>query len=72
VSGAPDQARTVIGATSARYVVTCDGLNEYRLYGQANGKGLAAMLARGTIPPWLEPLPTKGPLKIYRIRPPRS
>lgn len=69
---APDQARTVIGATSARYVVTCDGLNEYRLYGQANGKGLAAMLARGTIPQWLEPLPTKGPLKIYRIRPPRS
>jgi len=69
---APDQARAVIGATNATYVVTCDGLNEYRLYGEANRKGLAAMLARGTIPDWLEPLPTSGPLKLYRIRPPRS
>jgi hypothetical protein len=69
---APDQARTVIGATSASYVVTCEGLNEYRLYGEANRKGLAALLASETIPDWLEPLPTKGPLKIYRIRPPRS
>lgn len=69
---APDQARAVIGATSARYVVTCDGLNEYRLYGQANRNGLAAQLARGTTPNWLEQLPTRGPLKIYRIRSPRS
>jgi hypothetical protein len=69
---APDQARTVIGATNATYVVTCDGLNEYRLYGEANREGLAAMLARGKIPDWLEPLPTKGPLKLYRITPPRS
>lgn len=69
---APDKARTVIGATSARYVVTCDGLNEYRLYGQANRKGLAAQLAHGATPDWLEQLPTKGPLKIYRVRSPRS
>ena len=62
----------VIGATSARYVVTCDGLNEYRLYAQANRDGLAAQLARGATPDWLDPLPTRGPLKIYRISPPRS
>lgn len=69
---APDQARTVIGGTSATYVVTCDGLNEYRLYAQANRDGLAAQLARGATPDWLDPLPTKGPLKIYRISPPQS
>ncbi|CCW16848.1 Mlr4739 protein [Sphingobium indicum BiD32] len=69
---APDQARSVIEATGARYVVTCDGLNEYRLYGEANRNGLAAQLARGATPDWLEQLPSRGPLKIYRIRPPRS
>lgn len=65
---APDKARAVIGATRATYVVTCAGLNEGGLYAQANPKGLAAMLAKGQTPGWLEPLPGKGPLHIYRIR----
>lgn len=66
---APDQARIVIGQTSARYVVACDGLTEYRLYGQENGKGLAAQLAKGKAPGWLEPVPVEAPLHIWRIRP---
>lgn len=65
----PQKARLVIEGTSARYVVTCDGLNEYRLYERENGSGLAALLVKGSIPLWLEPLPGKGPLHIYRIRP---
>lgn len=65
----PDQARIVIGQTSARYIVTCDGLTEYRLYGQENGQGLAAQLARGKAPGWLEPVPVKAPLRVWRIRP---
>ncbi|BBD01217.1 MULTISPECIES: hypothetical protein [Sphingobium] len=64
----PDQARIVIGRTRARYILTCDGLTEYRLYGQENAKGLAALLARGRIPAWLEPIPTKAPLRLYRIK----
>jgi hypothetical protein len=64
----PDQARAVIGRTSARYVVTCDGLTEYALYGKDNASGLAAQLALGKAPVWLEPLPAKAPLHIYRIR----
>lgn len=66
---APDQARIIIGQTSARYVVTCDGLTEYRLYGQENDKGLAAQLAQGKAPGWLDPVPVKAPLRIWRIRP---
>lgn len=64
----PGQARAVIDRTSATLLVTCNGLNEYRLYGEANRSGLAAQLASGKTPAWLDPLPTKGPLKIYRIR----
>lgn len=64
----PDKARAVIGRTAASYVVTCDGLTEYRLYGEQNRGGLAAMMAKRSVPAWLEPLSTKGPLRLYRIR----
>ncbi|MCI4590637.1 hypothetical protein MOK15_11080 [Sphingobium sp. BYY-5] len=64
---APAAAQAAIGRTRAAYLVTCDGLNELRLYGKANPSGLAAMLPRNQTPPWLEPLPGKGPLHIYRI-----
>lgn len=66
---ASNQARAAIGRTRARYLVSCDGLNEVRLYGEANRHGLAALLASGRTPAWLEPIPGKGPLRIYRIRP---
>ena len=65
----PDKARAIITRTHATYVVTCDGLNELRLYAKTNPVGLAALLARGTPPAWLEQLPAKGPLRLYRIRP---
>ncbi|MGB3929701.1 MAG: hypothetical protein WBL20_12145, partial [Sphingobium sp.] len=68
----PERARSVIMRTSAAYLLGCDSLSEVAAYRRAYPNGLAAMLARGTIPQWLEPLPTNGPLKIYRIRPPRS
>ncbi|WP_088204176.1 hypothetical protein, partial [Sphingobium sp. Z007] len=65
---APDKARAVVAQTSATYVVTCDGLTEYRLYGQENKQGLAAMLMKRSPPDWLEPVSTKAPLHIWRIR----
>lgn len=65
---APDKARAVIAQTSATYVVTCDGLTEYRLYGQENKQGLAALLAKRSPFGWLEPVPMKGPLRVWRIR----
>jgi hypothetical protein len=65
---APDQARTVIGDTRATYIVTCESLTEYRLYGRENPQGLAALLAKDMVPTWLEAVPTTRPLHIYRIR----
>lgn len=67
----PDQARAIIagvgGGRGADYVVTCSGLNEITLYGKARRHGLAAELARGAVPFWLQPLSGTGPLHIYRI-----
>ncbi|MDI1295094.1 MAG: hypothetical protein PSY12_04300 [bacterium] len=69
--GTPDTARGVIarlhGGKGADYLVTCTGLNEYSLYAKANPQGLAAALIAGRVPAWLTPVPTQGPLKIYRI-----
>jgi hypothetical protein len=66
---APDQARHVIERSGARYLVSCDGLNEMALYEKENPRSLAAMLAQGNPPLWLEPLPANGSLRLYRIRP---
>lgn len=63
----PDQAWAVIRRTNADYVVTCAGLAEVTLYGKERPAGLSAMLASGRTPPWLAPLPAKGPLHIYRV-----
>ncbi|MEG8223573.1 hypothetical protein OSJ57_23670 [Sphingomonas sp. HH69] len=65
----PDKARAIITRTHATYLVTCNGLNELRLYAKTNPAGLAALLAKGKPPAWLEQLPTKEPLRLYRIRP---
>ena len=65
----PDQARATIARTHATYLVTSNGLNELRLYAKTNPVGLAALLAKGKPPAWLEPLPARGPLRLYRIRP---
>jgi hypothetical protein len=48
--------------------VTCASLTEYALYAKEHPQSLAAQLSRGRIPDWLQPLPTKGPLRIYKVR----
>jgi len=68
----PEKARAVIqsvnGGRGADYVVTCASLTEYALYAKEHPQSLAAQLSRGRIPDWLQPLPTKGPLRIYKVR----
>ncbi|MGE4321908.1 MAG: hypothetical protein AB7E60_02640 [Sphingobium sp.] len=67
----PDQARGVIGRLNggrgADYVVTCGGLTEFAHYGRTGPAGLAAMLARGEVPPWLVSVPAPAQLQIYRV-----
>ena len=68
----PEKARAVIrsvnGGHGADYVVTCAGLTEYALYANERPQSLSAHLMRGHVPGWLQPLPTKGPLRIYKVR----
>ncbi|MEA3389610.1 hypothetical protein [Sphingobium sp. CCH11-B1] len=68
----PAQARTIVasvnGGKGADYLLTCDDLGEYRGYVKLAPNGLAARLARGQVPAWLQPLPGKGPLHIYRVK----
>lgn len=68
----PDKARAAIagvnGGKGADYIVTCSDLEEYRAYARIAPQGLAAQLARGHAPDWLTPLPSDGPLNIWRIR----
>lgn len=65
----PQRARAVITHTSAAYLLRCDSLSEMAAYRRAGSDGLAAMLAKGRAPAWLEPVPGAGPLRLYRIRP---
>ncbi|WP_201450213.1 hypothetical protein [Sphingobium yanoikuyae] len=68
----PDAARADVMAAKAGhgadYLVMCARMNEMLLYAQSEPKGLAAQLSRGNVPDWLQPLPTKGPLRIYKVR----
>lgn len=68
----PEKARAVIrsvnGGHGADYVVTCARLTEYALYANERPQSLSAHLMRGHVPGWLQPLPTKGPLRIYKVR----
>lgn len=68
----PDAARNDVmsagGGKGADYLVVCPRMNEMLLYAQSAPNGLAAQLARGQVPAWLQPLPGKGALHIYRVR----
>jgi hypothetical protein len=64
----PKQARSIVAGSGATYLVGCDSLTELRSYARENPEGLAAMVRQGRAPNWLEPLPGKGPLRIWRIR----
>ena len=65
----PDEARRIITATSARYYLTCPGLNEIKRYDRIAPDGLAAQVRAGHVPSWLQPVPVQGlsDMQLYRI-----
>ncbi len=67
----PDKARAAIMGVKegqgADYVVTCGDLNEFASYAKASPNGLAAMLSKGRVPAWLQTVPVKAPLHVYRV-----
>lgn len=70
----PHEARADVMAVGnghgADYVVLCPRMNEILLYAKDAPDGLAARLSRGQVPDWLEPVPTRGVMRIYRVRRP--
>jgi hypothetical protein len=71
---APDEARAEVLASGADYLALCTDSGEIAVYRAAGGEGsLAAMLARGEAPAWLEPaaLGTPPALKVWRVVPAR-
>lgn len=72
-TAAPDEARKIVLATPAQYLVIFPDLNEVSRYKGKAPNGLAARLLRGQTPPWLERVhvPREGKTLIYRIVRPR-
>jgi len=67
----PGKAQAIImglnGGKGADYVVTCHALNEIKHYRSDFPQSLAAALERNKPPRWLQPIPGKGPLRIYKV-----
>jgi hypothetical protein len=70
----PDAARADImaanGGRGAQYLVMCPRMNEMLIYAHTAPNGLAAQLAKGKPPVWLQPVPITAPLRLYRITSP--
>jgi hypothetical protein len=69
----PDQARAEVLASGADYLALCTDSGEIAVYRAAGGESsLAAMLARGDAPAWLEPvtLGTPPALRVWRVADP--
>ena len=69
---APDQARGLVAARGANYVMLCPDLVETHMYLDRAPNGLAAQLLAGRTLDWLEPVvlgPQGGPMRLWRVRP---
>ena len=68
-AGNEADARRIIAATPARYLVYCPERGEIGHYVKRNPKGLAARLEAGKPPVWLTPVPMQPgeTIRVYRI-----
>jgi hypothetical protein len=67
---APGEAETILRGAGAELVVWCAGEKKRNVLAKRAPNGLAAMLARGEAPAWLERTgPAGGPLHIYAVKP---
>lgn len=67
-SGAND-ARTVVAAHRADYLVLCTDMAEVAIYSANAPAGLAAQIKSGKIPDWLQPIDVGGPAEfaVFRV-----
>lgn len=67
-AAAPDEARSIISGTGARYLLVCRALPEFRSIVADNPHSLAATLDAGTPPDWLKPLTTSADTySVYEV-----
>jgi hypothetical protein len=65
-TGTADQAKAVMEQRKVRYLITCDGSFELRVYQKDAPNGFWAQMQRGALPTWLVPQPDIGPFKVWR------
>lgn len=70
----PEDARKIVAAHGAQYLLICPDVAEALSYARANKAGLAARLLRGETPDWLSPITLSGAtsLKFYRVESPAN
>jgi hypothetical protein len=67
----PDQSEKVVRASSAHYVMLCPQMHQVEALRERAPHALAALLAGGGYPDWLEPVPLAGtPYRVFTLRPP--
>ena len=71
LTGPAEAARNLVQNSNIGLVALCRGNAETAFLAGKSPDGLLAMLVRGTVPAWLEPVAgTAGqPLELYRVRP---
>jgi hypothetical protein len=63
-------AERILRARHVTYVAICLGTTDLKIFNRAAPDGLAMRLARGEVPPYLEPIPgdPAAPLRVFRVR----
>ncbi len=63
-------AERILKERHVTYVAICLGTTDLKIFNRAAPDGLALRLARGEVPPYLEPIPgdAAAPLRIFRVR----
>ena len=69
--GTPENARAILAKYHADYLLTCPMMSQSTVFVAEAPKGFYALLAKGQVPTWLEPvdLGPKSPLKLWRVKP---
>jgi hypothetical protein len=69
----PDEAEKIVRNSDARYVMLCPDMHQVAALRERAPHGLAALLAEGRPPDWLQPVPLNGtPYRVFTLRAPSS
>jgi hypothetical protein len=69
----PAAAESIVRESGARYVMLCPQMHQVQALKERAPHGLAALLAEGAHPGWLEAVPlTDTPYRVFTLRPPSS